>query len=71
MNAVQMFVGEFRKDRARAAMGMAVEYATFAAAVSLAATLYATRAPMALLDRRLGLGLRERFVDAIARISPG
>ncbi|HEX4475174.1 MAG TPA: hypothetical protein VH142_08865 [Polyangiaceae bacterium] len=71
MNAVQMFVGEFRKDRARAVTGMAVEYATFAAAVSLAATLYATRAPMALLDRRLGLRLRERFVDAIARISPG
>jgi hypothetical protein len=37
----------------------------------MALSLYATRKPMAAVDRALGLRLRERFVDFIARVSPG
>jgi hypothetical protein len=43
----------------------------FASAVFLALALFLTRVPMALLDRALGWRLRERFIDLIARVSPG
>jgi len=48
-----------------------VEYGMFFSAVVLALGLYLTRRPMALLDRVLGLRLRERFVNLIAKLSPG
>jgi hypothetical protein len=43
----------------------------FAAAVFLALGLFLTRAPLRVLDRTLGWRLRERFVDLLARVSPG
>src|SRR5215471_14404922 len=52
-------------------LGLVLEYLMFASAVFLAISLYLTRHPMALLDRVLGLRLRERFVEFIARMSPG
>lgn len=55
----------------RTAAWLLIEYAMFFAAVLLALALYATRRPMALIDTRFGLRLRERFVDFIARLSPG
>jgi hypothetical protein len=55
----------------RAALGLGVEYAMFASAVGLAAALFATRVPLGWVDRTFGLSLRERFVDLLARISPG
>jgi len=55
----------------RASLGLGLEYLTFGSAVFMALSLYATRKPMAAVDRALGLRLRERFVDLIARISPG
>jgi hypothetical protein len=71
MNAVELFFDDLQKRRARAALGLCVEYATFASAVFLATALYSTRAPMAAFDKRTGLRVRERFVDLIARVSPG
>jgi hypothetical protein len=55
----------------RTSFGLAAEYLTFGSAVFMALSLYATRKPMAAVDRALGLRLRERFVDFIARVSPG
>ncbi|HEX3594822.1 MAG TPA: hypothetical protein VHU80_06970 [Polyangiaceae bacterium] len=52
-------------------LGLIVEYLTFGSAVFLAVSLYLTRKPMALVDRAFGLRLRERFVELIARVSPG
>lgn len=51
--------------------GLIAEYGMFASAVLLAGSLYATRVPMAAMDRALGLRLRERFIELIARVSPG
>jgi hypothetical protein len=55
----------------RTLLGLSVEYLTYIAAVFLALGLWVTRAPLTFFDRVLGLGLRSRFVDFIARISPG
>lgn len=56
---------------ARAALGFVLEYLMFASAVFLALMLLVTRVPLRVLDGALGLRLRERFVDFIARLSPG
>jgi hypothetical protein len=71
MNALRDFSNELKRAPVRTATGLVVEYSMFASAVFLAASLRATRAPMAVADRYLGLRLRDRFVDLIARISPG
>lgn len=47
------------------------EYGMFASGLGLAAGLFVTRVPLRLLDHALGTRLRERFVDLVARISPG
>jgi hypothetical protein len=54
-----------------AVFGLVGEYFTFAAAVGFAIFLGVTRVPLRLVDRAFGLQLRERFIDLIARISPG
>lgn len=59
------------KNPARPAFGLVLEYLMFASAVFLALMLFATRVPLRMLDTALGLRLRERFVDFIARLSPG
>jgi hypothetical protein len=51
--------------------GLVVEYLMFASAVFLAVSLYLTRVPMRAIDRAFGLRLRERFVELLARVSPG
>jgi hypothetical protein len=59
------------KNPARAGLGLVLEYLMFASAVFLALMLFATRVPLRILDGALGLRLRERFVDFLARVSPG
>lgn len=60
-----------REHPLRTSAGLATEYAMFASGLGLALGLFATRVPLRLLDRALGLRLRERFVELIARVSPG
>jgi hypothetical protein len=55
----------------RTSFGLIAEWGMFAAAVFLALALFVTRVPLRLLDRALGLRLRERFIDLLARVSPG
>jgi hypothetical protein len=55
----------------RVSAGLGVEYAMFASGVGLALCLFATRVPLRITDRLLGLRLRDRFVDLLARVSPG
>ena len=43
----------------------------FASGVFLALCLFLTRVPLRLVDRAFGLRLRERFIERIARLSPG
>jgi hypothetical protein len=50
---------------------LGLEYAMFASAVGLALGLFATRVPLRVADRMFGLRLRERFVELLARVSPG
>jgi hypothetical protein len=61
----------FRSRPIAATFGFFVEYATFAAGVGLALALFATRVPLRFFDRVTGWSVRERFVDLLARISPG
>ncbi|HVU03045.1 MAG TPA: hypothetical protein VHE30_14895 [Polyangiaceae bacterium] len=64
--------GESLRDRpVGASLGLVVEWLMFFSAVVLALGLFATRVPLRLLDGALGLRLRERFVDFIAKVSPG
>jgi hypothetical protein len=69
--AFSLFREAARGRTVRATAGLAVEYAMFASAVGLALTLFATRVPMRAVDRVLGLRARERFVELLARVSPG
>ena len=70
-SGLALFGHELRRRPLRTAARLVVEYSMFFAAVALALALFVTRKPLALLDRALGLRLRERFVDFIAKMSPG
>jgi hypothetical protein len=70
-SAVGLFGAALRERPIRAGVGLGVEYAMFASAVGLALGLFATRVPLRILDRALGLRLRQRFVELLARVSPG
>lgn len=60
-----------RERPVRTLLGLLVEYAGFVAACIFALLLIITRVPLALIDRSTGLRLRERFIELIARVSPG
>lgn len=66
-----LFMAELRERPVRTGLGLVAEYAMFAAGVGLALGLLLTRVPLRMIDGVLGLGLRQRFVDLLARISPG
>jgi len=70
-SAVGLFRVAARGRPVRAGLGLGVEYAMFASAVGLALGLFVTRVPLRALDRALGSNLRERFIELIAKISPG
>ena len=70
-SAAHLFREKLSQGAGSAIAGLFVEYLMFAAAVFLALLLFLTRVPLSLVDRGLGLRLRERFVDLLARISPG
>jgi hypothetical protein len=70
-NPVALLTAALREHPLRAGVGLGVEYAMFASAVGLALGLFATRVPLRVVDRALGLRARERFIELIARISPG
>ena len=56
---------------ARTLLRLPLEYAGFVAACIFALLLVVTRAPLAWIDRRTGLRVRERCIELIARVSPG
>jgi len=66
-----LYAAALRQSPVRNGFGLFIEYAMFASAVFLALALFLTRVPLRLIDRSLGLRLRERFIDGLARISPG
>lgn len=66
-----LYGAALRHQPLRSGLGLFIEYAMFASAVFLALALFLTRVPLRLIDRSFGLRLRERFIDGIARISPG
>ena len=68
---VARFVERMRREPARAVGALALDYATFAAMCGFALGLAATRRPLRAIDDALGTRLRERLIDAIARVSPG
>jgi hypothetical protein len=70
-SAFGLFWTALRTSPLRTGLGLIVEYAMFASAVLLALGLYLTRVPLRVVDRVLGLRLRERFIELIARVSPG
>ena len=71
LNAFELFGEALRERPLGASAGLIAEYGMFASALVLAGSLYATRVPLAAVDRALGLRLRERFIELIARVSPG
>jgi hypothetical protein len=70
-SGVALFQAAMRERPLHTGGGLALEYAMFASGLGLALSLYATRVPMRLVDDALGLRLRERFIELIARVSPG
>lgn len=70
-SGVASFQAALRAKPIRTSLGLGVEYAMFASGASLALGLFATRVPLRLIDRALGLRLRERFIDLLAKASPG
>lgn len=71
MSGLALFGRELRRRPLRAASRLFVEYAGYLAACFFVLLLLATRVPFRLLDRAFGVRLRERCIDAIARLSPG
>jgi hypothetical protein len=70
-NAFELFGEALGQRPLGASAGLIAEYGMFASALVLAGSLYVTKVPMAAVDRALGLRLRERFIELIARVSPG
>jgi hypothetical protein len=70
-SGAEHFREAWRQKPVRTSLGLAIEYGMFASAVGLAAGLFLTRWPMRAVDRATGLRLRERFIELLARISPG
>lgn len=70
-SGAEHFRAAWRKKPVRSTLGLGVEYGMFASGMGLAAALFLTRVPMRLVDRATGLRLRERFIELLARISPG
>lgn len=70
-SAFSLFGAALRQRPLRVGLGLFVEYGMFASAVFLALALFATRIPLGQIDRAFGLRLRERFVELLARVSPG
>jgi hypothetical protein len=70
-SGTEHFRDAWRRRPVRTTLGLAVEYGMFASGMGLAAALFLTRVPLRLLDRATGLRLRERFIELLARISPG
>jgi hypothetical protein len=70
-SGVALFQAELQAKPLRTSLGLGVEYAMFASGASLALGLFATRVPLRLIDRAFGLRLRERFIDLLAKASPG
>jgi hypothetical protein len=66
-----LFWAALRERPLRVGFGLVVEYGMFASGMALALGLFVARVPLRLLDGAFGLGLRERFIELIARISPG
>jgi hypothetical protein len=70
-SSIALFGVALRQRPLFTSLYLVVEYAMFAAAVSLALGLFLTRGPLRFVDGVFGLRLRERFIDLIARLSPG
>jgi hypothetical protein len=70
-DGIALFWAALRKSPLRKGVGLLIEYAMFAAGVFLALALLLARVPLRFIDRALGLRLRERFIDFVARLSPG
>lgn len=69
--ALSLFGSALRQHPLRHGFGLFVEYGMFASAVFLALALFLTRIPLGIVDRAFGLRLRERFIELLARVSPG
>jgi hypothetical protein len=66
-----LFWAALRARPLRVGFGLIAEYAMFASGMMLALGLFLARVPLRVLDRAFGLDLRERFIEIVARISPG
>jgi hypothetical protein len=70
-NATALFREAVKEHPVKSVGGLVLEYGMFASGLFLAAALYSARVPLSAVDRALGLKLRERCVDLLARLSPG
>lgn len=71
MRGLSLFWLSVKRRPLATLFGLPLEYLTFFAAVLFGIFLLLTRAPLAAIDRASGSRLRERFIELIARISPG
>ena len=71
MKGLALFGRALSKRPLGAMLGLVIEYLGYLAACLFVMILLLTRLPLRLVDRAFGLRLRERFIDLIARVSPG
>jgi hypothetical protein len=70
-SGIGLFLQRLRQRPLRTALELPIEYGMFASGMGLAFALFATRAPLRVIDRVSGWQLRERFIELLARVSPG
>lgn len=71
MKGLALFGPALRERPLGALLRLLLEYAGFFAASVFVILLVLTRAPLRVVDRVFGLRLRERFIELVARVSPG
>ena len=69
MTGVRLFAARLRREPLRALGALGLDYATFAAMCAFCLLLWALRAPLGALARRTGRPIRERLIDAVARVA--
>jgi len=71
MIGLRLFLAKLRARPAAAVIGLALDYATFAAMVPFFVLLWAFKWPLWLLDRSTGWHVRKAVVNAIAKVAHG
>jgi hypothetical protein len=71
MRSLELLRDDLAKHPYQTIIGIFLEYAGFVAACLFVAVLWVTRLPLRYLDETLGLSIRRRAIEVVAKLSPG